>query len=239
MIFWLGVLLWAPLSFCEIFDSAGWDAIFEKAQDAESQKLMVSGLPIYYLAQSRDSVMRESWSNYQQMPSSLSSLGDRYESYGFGPLLALAQYIYIDKKMGEAHIRALLLAGSLTQVLKLGFQRHRPGSDNQRSFPSGHTSSAFASATLLSYQYGWKLGIWAYPLAGFVGLSRVADDRHWFSDVVAGAYLGAWVGRACVAEDSDGSSSPPQRSKLETMPHQQLIPIIGPKNWGLLAQFYF
>jgi len=62
------------------------------------------------------------------------------------------------------------------------------------SFPSGHAALAFATATALDRETraGWVPWV-AYPLAALVGWSRVRDDKHWTSDVVAGAALGAWT----------------------------------------------
>ncbi len=64
------------------------------------------------------------------------------------------------------------------------------------SFPSGHSLSAFAVATLLILGFrlrGWRLtGVLA--LAGLIGLSRIAVGAHWPLDVVAGALLGSACG---------------------------------------------
>ena len=82
--------------------------------------------------------------------------------------------------------------------LKYATQRERPdGSDNQ-SFPSGHTSQAFAMASVAQHHYGWKIGVPAYALAGLMGASRIHEDKHWLSDVVAGAALGYIAGRTVV-----------------------------------------
>ena len=74
-------------------------------------------------------------------------------------------------------------------VLKLAVDRTRPDGD-QYSFPSGHAASAFAGAAFLQRRYGWRLGIPAYALASFVGYTRVEANRHYTSDVVAGAAIG-------------------------------------------------
>lgn len=76
---------------------------------------------------------------------------------------------------------------------------HRPGWRNDgRSFPSGHTTAAFAVAGVVAHEWRDVPGaaIAAYGMATLVGLSRMHDDAHWASDVVAGAILGiasAWA----------------------------------------------
>ncbi len=78
---------------------------------------------------------------------------------------------------------------AVVYVLKPTIDRTRPDGGHQ-SFPSGHAASAFAGAAFLERRYGWRLGIPAYALASFVGVSRVEAKRHYTSDVVAGAAIG-------------------------------------------------
>jgi membrane-associated phospholipid phosphatase len=85
-----------------------------------------------------------------------------------------------------------------TEVLKVAVGRERPNGQDNQSFPSGHTSNAFALAAVAQGHYGWKVGAPAYLLAGLMGVSRIHQDKHWLSDVVAGAALGAIVGRTVV-----------------------------------------
>ena len=61
--------------------------------------------------------------------------------------------------------------------------------------PSGHTTVTFASATVLERHFGWKVGLPAYAVAGYVGISRVQMRRHNLSDVAFGAALGIVAGR--------------------------------------------
>jgi len=72
-------------------------------------------------------------------------------------------------------------------------RRERPDGSSRLSFPSGHTATAFAAAEFLRQEYGCTnalAGIAGYGVAVFVGTARVYKNRHWVSDVVAGAGVG-------------------------------------------------
>ena len=96
---------------------------------------------------------------------------------------------------GRDLVRAQISAMSWTYALKYAVGRTRPNGD-VRSFPSGHTSATFATATVLQRHYGWKAGLPFYALGAFTGASRIADDKHWTSDVIMGAVVGVTAGRA-------------------------------------------
>jgi membrane-associated phospholipid phosphatase len=89
------------------------------------------------------------------------------------------------------------LASSLTvYVLKVSVARQRPHDDGapgngNYSFPSSHASVAFTSATLIDRNSGLLYGLPAYGLAGFTAFERVEAGRHYPSDVLAGAAIGA------------------------------------------------
>ena len=87
----------------------------------------------------------------------------------------------------EAEVFAV--TGLLTSSLKLLVGRTRPGGGN-RSFPSGHTSAAFAAATLIDANSDGSFGVPAYGLAALTGYSRMEARRHYPSDVLAGAAIG-------------------------------------------------
>jgi membrane-associated phospholipid phosphatase len=92
-----------------------------------------------------------------------------------------------DNLCEEAEVLAVNAA--LTSTIKLLVNRRRPGG-GQRSFPSGHTSTAFAAASLIDANQGGALGVSAYGLAGLTGYSRMEARRHYPSDVLAGAAIG-------------------------------------------------
>lgn len=82
---------------------------------------------------------------------------------------------------------------ALTYTLKHLIHKQRPeGRDRYDSFPSGHTTSAFAGAAFIQQRYGWKYGWVAYTLATLVGISRMEgpDGYHDIWDVLAGASIG-------------------------------------------------
>lgn len=98
------------------------------------------------------------------------------------------------------------VAGStfITYALKYGCNRQRPfkanpdiipvgnGGPGSPSFPSGHTSVAFAAATSLTLAYfKWYVAVPAFAWAGSVAYSRMYLGVHYPSDVVAGAVIGA------------------------------------------------
>lgn len=100
--------------------------------------------------------------------------------------------------VGADLIRSHVLASLITQGLKAGLDRKRP-TGSGHAFPSGHASATFTTAAVIDGHFGWKAGLPAYGFAGFVAWTRVRDNQHWLSDVVAGATIGAIVGRTVTA----------------------------------------
>ncbi|RMF87105.1 MAG: phosphatase PAP2 family protein [Nitrospirae bacterium] len=105
---------------------------------------------------------------------------------------------------------AALLAVAATEVVKVAVGRERPAGDlendrrlhpgntagRRNSFPSGHTALAFATAAALQEApLPASTRAAAYGLAGLTAWSRLHDERHWLSDVVAGGLLGWATGR--------------------------------------------
>ena len=84
----------------------------------------------------------------------------------------------------------------MTQAIKHSVRRTRPDASSRTSFPSGHASGTFASATVLHAHLGWKAGIPAYAVATYVAASRLSENKHFLSDVVFGAAIGLTAARS-------------------------------------------
>ena len=132
---------------------------------------------------------------------------------GFGAygLIFQDQKTFETAKIG---IESFALTGIACQVLKYTFSRERPSAATRKggfwhgplayfskskdeglasfdSFPSGHTTTAFAMATTFAdaYSDGW-VPYAAYATAGMVAISRIMESTHWLSDCFVGALLG-------------------------------------------------
>ena len=97
--------------------------------------------------------------------------------------------------VGASLFRAQVVSQTVAQGIKIAAQRTRPDGTTL-SFPSGHSASAFATASVLQSELGWKVGIPAYGAAAWVAASRVHAKRHYLSDVIAGATIGIMAGRS-------------------------------------------
>ena len=105
-----------------------------------------------------------------------------------------ATLLSVGKQEAVQGAKSLLVTGLATEFLKVTVREKRPNSDARSSFPSGHTSAAFAMATALA-DYKPKLTIPAYAVAATIGWSRVEIHAHTWADVVAGAALGYYTAR--------------------------------------------
>ena len=96
-------------------------------------------------------------------------------------------------------IGALATADLVTSFIKLLIPRHRPfehqigPSERTHSFPSGHTATSFAAATVLSLLVP-RYRVAFYVLAALIGFSRLYNGVHYPIDVLTGAVLGTLVG---------------------------------------------
>ena len=120
--------------------------------------------------------------------------------------------------------QAAIVNGVYTGILKKAVHRERPDASDTLSFPSGHSSSAFALATVADRHYGWKVGVPSYVAASAIALSRISNDKHYLTDVVAGATLGIICGRTVVRTNGEPVGRQRQLS---------LVPVSDPQGTGV------
>jgi membrane-associated phospholipid phosphatase len=88
-----------------------------------------------------------------------------------------------------------LISGAICHSLKMAINAQRPNGQNY-SFPSGHTSQSFVSATVLYKKYMQTNKLVAYSgyvFSSLTGIYRMINNKHWISDVFVGAGLGILV----------------------------------------------
>jgi membrane-associated phospholipid phosphatase len=152
-----------------------------------------------------------------------------FEGYHFLAEDQRSQAVFVD---GLA--ASLIAWGFIAPTLKYSVGRVRPtdmGSPyrfrpftNHNSLPSGHTTQAFAVATVIASHYpAWWVEVLAFGSAGVVGYCRVEQNAHWTSDVVAGALIGWSVARSVVKHNNESKA-----------PRFTLIPYSDGRSSGLL-----
>jgi membrane-associated phospholipid phosphatase len=129
--------------------------------------------------------------------------------------------------------QAVIINQVYTQLFKFTVRRERPDGSNRQSFPSGHASNAFAAATVITRHYP-KLTVPGYAVATYIAFSRMAANRHHFSDIVAGAGFGFGVGRAVVRRNSR-----PLEETAAPTAHWGISPDGGPQGDGRGVAFVF
>jgi membrane-associated phospholipid phosphatase len=137
-------------------------------------------------------------------------ISDIGASYTLVPIVA-GSYVYgawrdnpKAREIGVLGTQSLLDSLIVVGVLKEVFRRNRPDEKNPgdfwgggTSFPSGHAIQVWSIASLLDHEFKRKriVGITAYSLAGIVSAARIAAQKHFASDVVAGGTMGWFIGR--------------------------------------------
>jgi membrane-associated phospholipid phosphatase len=171
--------------------------------------------------------LRNSNESLQNIGAFITRFGGLYEVYTLSALGAYG-FVFKNKKMQTTTLLALqsyITGAALQSVLKFLCGRQRPnaydpnsstpeptfkgpfansydaeGNSLNGSFPSGHTTVAFAAATVYALEYKDKpwVPIICYTSASLIGLSRITENKHWLTDVVAGAALGYLTGKLVV-----------------------------------------
>ena len=125
--------------------------------------------------------------------------------------------------------QAWILNNALAEAIKAAVNRTRPDGTDEHSFPSGHTSSSFAWASVAAHYYGKAVGIPSYIVATLIGVSRIERGGHFPSDVVFGATIGIISGLTAVR----GSEHFGERRRWA------LLPSVGPNHVGMAFHVQF
>ncbi|RYD96118.1 MAG: phosphatase PAP2 family protein [Sphingobacteriales bacterium] len=169
--------------------------------------------------------LRNQSSGLRNVSSYVTNFGADYEVYVLGGL-GLYGYIFKNTKMRTTTLLAsqsYISSAVFSFTLKFLFGRQRPyvidpatgsndphrffgpfakpgGPTDNQSFPSGHTTAAFSAATVYALEYRDRpwVPVLAYSAATLIGLSRITENKHWATDVLAGAALGYATGRLVV-----------------------------------------
>lgn len=127
-------------------------------------------------------------------PDTFGALGNPGTHFAFASVWYLAGQQLQDVKtyeVGKRAFSALTITGVTTVLLKLAACTDAPNGESW-AWPSGHTSSTMALATVLHNAYGPLVGVPMFGLTGLVAVERMDSGEHHFSDIVFGAALG-WV----------------------------------------------
>jgi membrane-associated phospholipid phosphatase len=115
--------------------------------------------------------------------------------------------------LGMDELEAAILTNAIVAGAKQIGRRDRPlNPDGSKqtgfSFPSGHSATTFAAATVLQQHLGYKAGVPTYLIATYVAASRLHDNRHFASDVIFGAATGIVIGRSVTWHGRNFYASP-------------------------------
>ena len=158
----------------------------------------------------------------------VTNFGGLYEGYTLAALGAYG-FLFKSEKVKTTTLlatQAYITAGTIESLLKFLSGRQRPsyydpnaieakptfhgpfyktgdpvnGNKLNSSFPSGHTTVAFAAATVYAMEYRDRplVPIISYSAATLIGLSRITENKHWATDVLVGAALGYLCGKQVV-----------------------------------------
>jgi undecaprenyl-diphosphatase len=159
--------------------------------------LLNNDVPIFKSMAEGDA--RKPWLDHS-MPA-VTALGDGYIEFTVAALAAKLGDARLSRTSAQA-MQGLIVVAVYSTVFKTLAWSNRPSEDDtahrfwafdqgSTGFPSGHSFSAFCTAEVYGAEYGrW----WTYPLAGLIAYSRIYNQAHWPSDVLAGSLLGIAAG---------------------------------------------
>jgi len=171
--------------------------------------------------------LRDSSLTVRNVSKYVTRFGGSYEAYILAGLGAYG-FIFKNEKIKTTTLlatQAYITGAAMESVLKFLSGRQRPyyydpryveaepkfhgpftsgkdvnGKRINSSFPSGHTTVAFAAATVFAMEYRDRplVPLISYSAATLIGLSRITENKHWITDVFFGGVLGYFTGRLVV-----------------------------------------
>ena len=185
---------------------------FNMDRNALLKIVAASSVAVVFFANDRE-IMDFAQKNDAQFVDKLAYVGEAIGSewglgaVGAGYVLGVVLKNNEVKSLAIMATKAMLVSGLATQAIKHAVDRTRPKNSDDpynygqggRSFPSGHTTQAFALATVIAEStkdQGLVIPVIAYTAAAIAGWSRVNDQAHWASDVVIGGLIGHLTAKA-------------------------------------------
>jgi len=222
----------------------------------DSRDLMTAGIIVGVTAIStsldnpiRDAVKKSHSSTLDRITPLGDKIGNSTYATKFCGVVYLGGFILGEdelRKTGLMLTEALVLNGAVTQGLKMIMGRSRPYAnegnydidflemrfqEEDYSLPSGHTSTVFTMATVLSERIdNIYASVGLYSLAGLTVFQRIYADAHWFSDTFLGAAIGTVIGLEVVKLNSEYETS---RTNLS------VVPLVNPNGYGVSLTLNF
>lgn len=172
--------------------------------------LTYAGIPIFlssFLIKSKKKAFRSARFTFDE---NFKTEIDNYTQFSpYALILGLKAFGYQGRSSWDRFLVSTLASNAVmalaVNATKYSVKEMRPDNSSENSFPSGHTATAFVAATVLHKEYGLTRSPWfsvgGYAVATGTGIMRVLNNRHWISDVIAGAgigimstELGYWLG---------------------------------------------
>lgn len=164
-----------------------------------------AGVPVFLagiVAKSEKASFRQNYASGHARARLVTNFHNEIDNYTqFVPAVVAAGLNFAGVKGRSDHWRFLAssamaygIMAAIVNPIKHTAKEMRPDGSSRNSWPSGHTATAFVSATILHKEYGLTRSPW-YSVAGYTvatatGVMRVLNNRHWVSDVLSGAGIG-------------------------------------------------
>ncbi len=163
------------------------------------------GIPLFVagiIAKSEKNAFRQNYNNPHANTRLVTNFKSEIDNYTQFAPMALASGLQLAGVEGRSDLYRYFISGlmsygimaAIVNPIKHTAKEMRPDGSTANSWPSGHTATAFVSATILHKEYGLTRSPWysifGYGVATATGVMRVLNNRHWISDVLSGAGIG-------------------------------------------------